>query len=286
MSVFLQTIVSALSDATLYLLLSVGLTLMFGVLGVVNFAQGDFMTVAAYVGFAFVTGLGLATLSSLLVMIPALMVLGAAFYYLVLYPTESHAHEARLLATFGVAFVLQGVVQRIWSPNPIAARQTAAALHLGDVAVPVDLLINLGVATLVMAVLYVFLNRLPIGREIRATAQDSVGAELIGIDTTRVRLITCVLACGLTACGGLVLLTTSYLYPQVGFALVFKAFAVVIVAGLGSVWGVVAASLMLGLATEMVATYVSNSYTDAVAFVVIIIVLLERPSGILGASAA
>lgn len=282
MEIFLQTLLSSISDASLYLMLSVGLALTFGVLGVVNFAQGDFMTVAAYLGIAAIGAWGLSPTASLVVMVPALMLVGALFFVLVLKPTENHPHESRLLATFGVAFILQGLVWRIWSANPEATIQSLVTYHWGDLNVPADLVRNVTVTVVAMAFLFLFLYRSSLGREIRATAEDAIGAELIGIDTKRAQFVTTILASGLTAIGGLMILSTSTVYPQVGFSLILKAFAVVILAGLGSIVGVVFASLILGLATEFVASYVDPSYADVVAFVVIIVVLLVRPTGIAG----
>jgi branched-subunit amino acid ABC-type transport system permease component len=281
MTQFLQAIVAGLSDATLFVMLSVGLTMMFGVLGVVNFAQGDFMTLAAYIGLAGIS-IGLSAVASLVLMVPAIMLLGALFYFVVLRPTERHSDEARLLGTFGCAFVLQGAVGMIWGVNPRAAVQSTGAHHVGGVTIPDDLLINGTVAIIAVLALFVFLNRSTLGREIRATAIDSVGAELCGVDTARAKLAAAMVASGLTAVGGLMLLTSTQLYPEVGFALVLNAFAVVILGGLGSIGGTVAASLIIGMAMSFVSTYIDASYANLVAFGAIILVLLVRPTGLAG----
>ncbi|WP_310961223.1 branched-chain amino acid ABC transporter permease [Nocardioides terrisoli] len=283
MDVFLQTLVTGISDATLFVMLSLGLTLMFGVLGVVNLAQGDFMTVAAYVGVA-VVGLGMGPVLALGAMVPALAVLAVIFYYGVIRPTAGRNHENQLLATFGCAFLLQGLIQAVWGPDPKAARQSGAAWGLGGVSIPHDVARNLLVAVVAVALLWMLLNRSRVGRQIRAMSQDPVGAELLGINTSRIGLIAAIVACALTAVGGVILLSISNLSPTTGYSLILSAFAVVIVGGLGSLWGTVAASLILGFATELVATYVGSGYTSLVTFVAIVVVLLARPQGLAGSA--
>jgi branched-subunit amino acid ABC-type transport system permease component len=213
-------------------------------------------------------------------MVPALALLGAVFYFAILKPTERHGEENRLLATFGAGFVLQGVVEAIWGSDQRAARQGSGSFEVAGVTIPNDTVRNVIIAAIVLAALFAFLDRAQAGREIRATAQDHVGAEILGVDTRRAKLLATVISSGLTAAGGLMLFTSSYLYPQVGFALVLNAFAIVILAGLGSIGGTVVASLILGIATELVASYVDPSYSNLVPFVVIILVLLVRPTGL------
>lgn len=280
MTVFFQAIVSGVGSASLYLMLAVGLTLLFGVLGIVNFAQGDFMTIAAYVGVAAIAGLGVSAIGSLGVMVPALAAVGVLFYAGILKPTERHPEENRLLATFGAGFVIQGCVHAIWGADQKAARQGTGSVHLSGVTIPYDTIRNLVIAVVVLLALFAFLNRSQLGREIRATAQDEVGASILGVDTGRAKFVATVISCGLTAAGGLMLFSSSYLYPQVGFALVLNAFAIVILAGLGSLGGAIVASLLLGIITELVAAYIDPSYANLVPFVVIVLVLLVRPTGL------
>lgn len=283
MTLFLQTLVSGIGIAILLVMISVGLTMMFGVLGVVNFAQGEFMALAAYIGLAVTVGLGVSTVGSLAFMVPAIVALGVVFYLGVLRPTERHGDESRLLATFGFAFLLQGLVGLIWGVNPKAASQDTGTFEVAGVIITEDLVRNGLVAAVSVLLLAFFLYRTAIGREIRATADNAIGAELSGIDTGRVRLVAVMVASAMTAIGGLMLFTTMQLYPQVGFSLVLSAFAVVILGGLGSVGGSIVASFTLGLATAFVSTYIDASYANLVAFAVIIVVLLVRPQGMAAA---
>jgi branched-chain amino acid transport system permease protein len=137
-----------------------------------------------------------------------------------------------------------------------------------------------------LLLLWGFMAVTRIGREIRATAIDRTGAELMGIDTGRAQLAAVLVSCVLTAGAGYMILTTTALNPTVGFSLVFSAFAVVVLAGLGSLGGAVLASLLMGLATSFTGSYLSTSATNAVPFVVIFFVLVLRPAGLRGKVAA
>ena len=286
MTVFLQAIVGGLTLAALYVVLSAGLALVFGVLGVVNFAQGDFMTVAAYIGFTAVTAWHMSSLLSIIVMVPVLLVIGVLFHVLVLRPTAGHSDETRFIATFGVAFALQGVVQLAWGGGQKAITLSTAAYQVGGVSIPHASVVRIALAVVVMVGLWLFLSRTKVGRAIHATAESRVAAELLGIDTRRMQLTAVLVSCVLTAGAGYMLLTSSDLVPQVGFGQVFSAFAVVVLAGLGSVGGVVWAGLLLGLASSLTGSYISASATDAVPFIVILVVLLIRPTGLAGKSVA
>jgi branched-chain amino acid transport system permease protein len=279
----IQAIVDGLGASTLYVMLSLGLTLIFGVLGVMNFAQGDFMTLAAYLGVASITGWSISTIGTLAIMVPALAALGVAFFFVLLRPTERLVPENQLLATFGLAFFIQGAVEAIWGADPISARQSTGAVDVAGIVFTDDLLRNLALVAVAVACLVLFLRYTRTGLEIRATAQSTVGAELVGVKTTTVKLVATVVGCALTAVGGLMLFTTNYIYPQAGFAVVLNGFAIVILGGLGSVSGAVFASLLLGIATSLVSTYIDTAWSNVVPFVVMMAALLVRPQGLMGA---
>ncbi|MGC4108826.1 MAG: branched-chain amino acid ABC transporter permease [Nocardioides sp.] len=282
MTEFLQTVVSGVSLSVVYVMLSLGVALVFGVLGLVNFAQGDFMTLAAYVGLTAVTSWGLHPLVATAVMVPVLLVVGVVFYYAIVVPTRNRSHEVQFIATFGVAFVLQGLVTLHWGATPRTIQRDLHAYQLHGVTVPHETLTQVAVTAVALLLLWGFMSGTRIGREIRATAIDRTGAELMGIDTGRARLAAVLVSCVLTAGAGYMILTTAALTPTVGFSLVFSAFAVVVLAGLGSLGGAVVASLLLGLATAFTGSYLSTSATDAVPFVVIFFVLVVRPAGLRG----
>lgn len=286
MTELLQTLVTGVALCVIYVMLSLGVALVFGVLGLVNFAQGDFMTLAAYVGLTAVVSWGMHPLVATVVMVPVLIVVGVIFYYGIVLPTRSRSNEVQFIATFGVAFVLQGLVTLHWGATPQTIERDLHAYHVHGVTIPQETLVQVAFALVALLLLWGFMSGTKIGREVRATAIDRTGAELMGIDTRRAQLAAVLVSCVLTAGAGYMILASVALTPTVGFSLVFSAFAVVVLAGLGSLGGAVVASLLLGLATSFTGSYVSTSATDAVPFVVIFFVLVLRPAGLRGKVAA
>jgi len=285
MDVFLQALVSGLSIGAMYVLLSVGVALVFGVLNVVNFAQGDFMTVAAYVGFTGVTTMGLGLFMSSLLMVPVLLAVGLVFFLVVVLPTSRRDHEVQFIATFGTALALQGLVQVFWGGNPVSIKRSTDSFALGSVTIPEESLIRIVLTTVAMLALWGFLSGTKLGRRVKATAADPVAAQLLGIDTRRMQLVAVLVSSVLTAAGGYALLTSTILTPTVGFTMIFSAFTVVVLAGLGSLGGALVASIVLGLAVSFTGTYVNVSVTSAVPFAVIFLVLAFRPTGLRGKAA-
>ncbi|MEX2374572.1 MAG: branched-chain amino acid ABC transporter permease [Dehalococcoidia bacterium] len=286
MDFFLQTLISGVGLAALYLMLSVGLTLLFGVLGIVNFAHGDFMTVAAYFGVATLGILGDGPIRTLLFMIPLLVLLGGISYFSIFSHLDENNHAPQILATFGMALIIRGVIQMIWGNTPVTIARTGGAYYWGNLVIPHDTVRNCLVAAVSVLLLWLILTRTRIGLEIQATSMDSVGAELIGINTRKIRLVGTLLASGMTAVGGLLLFTSRVLTPFTGFSLVLIAFAVVIVGGMGSVSGTVVASFALGTLVALVGAYAGSAYAPLVLFLSIIAVLLARPTGLAGAPAS
>lgn len=279
MEVFAQTIVLSLTYVTIYLLLGTSVSLIFGIMGVLNFAQGDFMTVTAYVSYLGVVTLGVGWLLSGILILPAAVVVGVLFYALILRPMRNHDPELVLVATFGVGILLQGVVQVIWGGNPVGISRSNAAWVVAGVQVPHSLAADLALAGGALLILLWVLNRTRYGREIRATSQDRIGAALTGVNAGRVEFVSVVLAVVLTGVAGLMLTQHQLLTPQVGADLVLKAFAVSILAGLGRLGGLVPAALVLGFSEALVGTYVSESIAQAAVFGAVVLTLLVRPEG-------
>ena len=282
MEVFLQAMVLSLSNAAVYVVLGTSVSLIFGILGVLNFAQGDFMTIGAYVGLSVVLGLSLGAVQSLFLVLPVMLGIGICFYYGLIRPMRRHSHEMLLVATFGLAILLQGAVQMIWGGSAIGIERNTASWRFGGVAVSHVAAVNMVLAVTCLGGLTLLLSYTNLGREIRATAQDRVGAEITGIVTGRVEVAGMCIALLLTGVAGLMILQRSLLTPQVGFEIVLKAFAITILAGLGSVKGLAYAGLILGISEGLFSTFISSSLVNVVSFAAMAIALLLRPTGISG----
>jgi len=276
---FIQMSVLGLSNAAVYVLLGISVSLIFGVLGVLNFAQGDFMTLGAYVGYSAVTAIGLSIAASVVLIFPALIVVGVIFYFTVLRPMRNHQHEMVLVATFGTALLMQGLIGLAWGGDPLGIERITGAWRIDNVTIPHVALINIALAAIALFGLMITLNRTSLGRSVRATAQDRIGAQLAGVDTNRAELTAVVLSVALSGLAGLMILQRELLTPQVGFELVLKAFAVAIVAGLGRINGLLPAAIVIGLMESAVATYASESLATATVFLAVVLTLLIRPQG-------
>lgn len=265
-----------------YALLGIGLTLIFGLMNVVNFAHGEFYTLGAYATFAtlalagapFVAALGLAILGG--------AVLGAVTERVLLRPLRGESIDSVMLVMIGLWIAMQngellawgGVAKSIPHPFP------TAPLTLGPLSIAPLRLFVLAAALVLIATAHLVIQRTRLGRAMRATFQDPDTAALMGVRIRRIHTATFALGSALAAAAGALLGPIFLVYPSMGDLALLKAFSVVILGGLGNVWGATVGGLLLGVVEELGAGYVSSGYRDAVGFVIIIFVLLFRPSGL------
>lgn len=282
MNELVQHLVNALILGGTYALLGIGLTLIFGIMNVVNFTHGALYTVGAYVMYLAVAALGLNFFLALPVAILGGLLLGAAIELLLLRPFRGSDIDTTMLVMIGAGIVLQsgtlwtfgGVAKAIPSPFP------EAPLQVGPVSVSWLRLFVLGAALTLIALTYALINRTKLGLAMRAAFQDSDTAALMGVDVRRIYTATFALGSSLAAAAGALLGPVYVVFPQMGGLAELKAFAIVILGGLGNVTGAAIGGFILALAEELGAGYVSSGYRDAMGFLIIIAVLLYRPTGL------
>jgi branched-chain amino acid transport system permease protein len=278
----LQHLVNGLVLGGTYALLGIGLTLIFGLMNVVNFAHGEFYTLGAYVTFAAGALAGLPFLAALAAAIAGGVAMGAATERVLLRPLRGQSIDSVMLVMIGLWITMQngellvwgGVAKSITHPFP------TAPLVLGPLSIaPLRLFVLAAVLALIVAV-HLLIQRTRLGRAMRATFQDPDTAALMGVRIRRINTATFALGSGLAAAAGALLGPVFLVYPSMGDLASLRAFSVVILGGLGNVWGATLGGLILGVAEELGAGYVSSGYRDAVGFIIIILVLLLRPSGL------
>ncbi len=282
MDELVQHLVNALILGGTYALLGIGLTLIFGIMNVVNFTHGALYTVGAYVMYLAVTSLGLNFFLALPVAILGGLLLGAAIELVLLRPFRGSDIDTTMLVMIGAGIVLQsgtlwtfgGVAKAIPSPFP------EAPLQFGPVSVSWLRLFVLGAALALIALTYALINRTKLGLAMRAAFQDSDTAALMGVDVRRIYTATFALGSSLAAAAGALLGPVYVVFPQMGGLAELKAFAIVILGGLGNVTGAAIGGFVLALAEEFGAGYVSSGYRDAMGFLIIIAVLLYKPTGL------
>ena len=280
MTELLQHLLNALVLGGTYALLGIGLTLIFGIMNVVNFTHGALYTIGAYLAFLAASSFGL--FLALPLAVGGGLLLGAILEMLLLRPLRGADIDTTMLVMIGAGITLQsgtlwlfgGVAKAIPTPFP------DAPLQLGALSVSWLRLFVLGVALALIALTYVLINRTRLGLAMRATFQDRTTAALMGVDVRRVNTATFALGSSLAAAAGALLGPVYVVFPQMGAAAELKAFAIVILGGLGNITGAATGGVILALAEELGAGYVSSGYRDAMGFLIIIAVLVARPTGL------
>jgi branched-chain amino acid transport system permease protein len=284
METFVQSIVSGILTGSLYAMIGVGLTVIFGVMRIINMAHGEMVMLGMYGSFLALTFLKIDPFLSIIIWIPVAFLIGVFIYRFLLKNIVPAGELNTLLYTAGLSLFIANLVLLIGTGDyrTIKLKYAIMPLRPFGIAVPIPLAIAFGMAILITIVLYWFLVRTDTGRAIRATSQEPEAAALMGVNVDRMAIITFALGTAL-ACGAGVLLAPSlYLYPTVGEILVAKCFVIVVLGGLGSVPGAIAGGLLLGVAESLGAVYVSVAYKDAIGLVMFLLVLLFRPSGLFG----
>lgn len=280
-SLVLQALVSGVLASGLYALVSVGLALAIGVIGIVNFAHGEFLMLGAFLTFQLFLSYGLDPSTSLFFVAPAMFLLGAVLYRGTIQYVLKAPELNQMLLTFGIAIVLQNAALLLWGGDPrtigdVAYR--ALGWRVAGVSVGAVPLASFLVSTLLIIGLYVVLSRTRIGRAIRAVAQNRTGASLVGLEVNRIYLVAFALSAVLAGIAGVMIGVIQSPTPTVGFAFTLKAFAIVVLAGLGNIRGVLWASVIVAVAESLVATLMPNGDTlrNAVFFAIIFVVLIVR----------
>jgi len=283
----LQHLLNGLLLGSTYSLLGIGLTLVFGLMNVVNFAHGEFYTLGAYATFA---ALDLASVPFALAIPLALvagMLVGAACERLLLRPLGAASIDTTMLVMIGLWIALQNAELLVWGgvaksvPTPFATDP----IVVGPVSVAPLRLFVFAMSALLIVGAHLLLARTKLGTAMRATFQDRETAALMGVSVERIHTLTFALGAGLAAAAGALLGPVFLVNPSMGDLAALKAFSVVILGGLGNFAGAAAGGLLLGIAEELGAGYVSSGYRDAVGFVIIVAMLLVRPSGLFARAA-
>jgi branched-chain amino acid transport system permease protein len=278
-----QLIASGVLVGGIYALVAVSLNLVFGVLRIINFAQGEFLMLAMYAAY-WLWRLGVDPYLAILVVAPGMAILGAACEKYLIRRTLSAPAHVKIFVTLGLSIALQNIAL-LWFKadylNVRTAYQTSI-LSVAGLSLSVPRLIAFAAMLLSSGALHLFLQRTDFGKAIRATAQDRTTASLMGIDVDRVYMVTFALGSalvGLTAC---LLMPIYYVFPTVGTEFVIVAFVVVVLGGLGSLAGSIVGGLLIGVVEQLSGFFIDISLRQVVYFAVFILVLAIRPAGLFG----
>lgn len=283
----LQTTASGLLTGGIYALIGIGLTIIFGVMRVVNFAHGALVMVGMYATYFLFTYFHVDPFLSLLVVMPAMFVAGVIFQKTLIAPVLGAPEMNQILLTEGISIVLINTALLLFTSNylTMTTGYAGATFQLGGVSLSKPQIAAFSIAVVITAVVYVFLVRTSTGRKIRATAQDAEAARILGINIKRVQGFTFGLGVAAAGAAGSLLMPIYYrVEPNAGSPFTLKAFVVVVLGGMGSVTGALVGGIVLGIAESLGAVYVATGYKDVIGFVIFLLVLTLKPSGLLGKS--
>jgi branched-chain amino acid transport system permease protein len=265
-------------------LMAVGLTLIFGVMRVVNFAHGDMMVWGMYLAWLMATRAGVDPYVGFVVCAAALFALGFAVQRTLVQRIVDAPHEMQILLMLGVALVLENTALLVFGPEPQRVRSTLAqsTVWLGPLFVDVARLIAFGVAALLALLLWLFLFRTDLGRSIRAAADNTYGALVIGTDVRRVYAVAFGVGAACVGAAGALVAPLLPFQPPTGLQLSVASFNIVIIGGMGSLVGAFAGGLLVAVAESLGAVFLKPSLKELVSFSLLVLILLFRPAGIFG----
>ena len=285
MTELLQTLILGLLIGGVYALLASGLTLIFGVMNVINVAHGAFLILAAFVTWTLWDLTGMDPLLAVLVTTPLMFGFGWLLYNATIRPIRKAAPSASVLLTFSLALVLEGAMGLVWGNTSHAVRTPYfdQSFGVGDLFLPKAQVYGCLLAIAVLAGLWVFLTRTWTGRAIRASAVNPQGAELVGVNVAAVAAMTFAIGVAMTGAGGSIVSVLYPFLPGSHYVWISRLLGIIVLGGMGSLPGAIIGALLLGVAETTTTTYIGPEWATAVPFVVIFVVLLVRPQGLMGA---
>ncbi len=279
-----QAIADGILVGGVYALMAVGLTLIFGVLDIINIAQGVLVILGAYLSYELSVRLHLDLFLGLLITVPAMFVIGVVIQWAFIRRLRGRERTSMtLLVTYAVALIVEGILYEIYGANPkqLNASYVQSSVHVLGFYLSDIYLYGFVLAVAIVVALYAVLYRSTFGRSVRATMQDETAARLIGIDVNRVAAVTFGLGIAVTAAGGMVFGATNTFNPNSGYDLISRLLAIIILGGLGSIGGALVASVFM-LTVESLVDIWSPEWAIVVFYAALVVVLVVRPTGFFG----
>jgi len=276
-----QVVISGLLAGSLYAMVALGLGLVFGVMRVLNVAHGPLLMLGAYTTFGLFQWLGLNPYLSLLVSMPALFVVGVVLQRLLVRRVVDAPELSSLLLTFGVSIALVNLAQLAFTSDVRSVEYLTGSFVLGPFAFSKSRVIACAFALVITAGAFWFLGQTRLGKAIRAVSQSREVAQVCGINVQRIHMITFGVASALAAAGGTLIAVMVAIQPEMGQVYTFKSFLVIVLGGAGNYPGALLGGLLLGLIEQLSSLFLTTQVNEAVAYVLLVLVLLVRPTGLL-----
>jgi branched-chain amino acid transport system permease protein len=282
-----QAIVDGILIGGVYALMAAGLTLIFGVLDIINIAQGVLVILGAYLSYSLFTKAHIDVFVGLLVTVPVMFIIGVVIHWAFIRRLRGTERTSMtLLVTYAVALIIEGILYKIYGANfvQINAPSTNETLHVFGFYIEYIYIYGFIMAVALVVALYALLYRTRFGRSVRATMQDETAARLVGIDVNRVAALTFGIGVAVTAAGGMVYGATNAFNANSGYDLISRLLAIIILGGMGSLGGALGAAVFM-ITLESVVTIWYPTWAVAVFYAALVLVLVIRPNGFFGAKA-
>ena len=285
MTHFIQTLISGLSLGSIYALIALGYTMVYGIAKMLNFAHGDIIMIGAYAGIVTVNQLGLPPIVAVIVSVVICAGLGMLIEFLAYKPLRQAPPLSVLITAIGVSYLLQNLALIIFGSQQKAYPSLIelSSFTIGGVTVDGISVLTLLMTALIMVVLSFFINKTKLGKAMRAVSEDKNAASLMGISVNRTITLTFAIGSALAAIAGVLLCSfNTSLMPTTGSMPGIKAFTAAVFGGIGSIPGAFLGGLLLGIIEALAKAYISTTLANAIVFAVLIVVLLVKPAGLLG----
>ena len=285
---FLSYLINGISLGSVYALIALGYTMVYGIAKMLNFAHGDVIMVGAYSGIVAVAQMGLSPWVTVIVSIVVCAVLGVVIEFCAYKPLRQAAPLSVLITAIGVSYLLQQVAQLAWTSNPksftsVISGLKPISLFGGQLTISAETVVTIIACVVIMVVLIWFVNNTPAGHAMLAVSEDRGAAQLMGVNVNATISLTFAIGSALAAVAG-ALLCSSYptLQPTTGAMPGIKAFVAAVFGGIGSIPGAFLGGILLGIIENLSKAYISTQLSDAIVFLVLVVVLIVKPTGLLG----
>ncbi|WP_026674652.1 branched-chain amino acid ABC transporter permease [Alkalihalobacterium bogoriense] len=283
MDLFLQQLVNGLTVGSIYSLVALGLTLVFGILHVPNFAHGAFYMIGAYITLLVMTALGMNYWIAIIISIVSVGLLSIVFERLVFSRIDAKDPLAMMIAAIGILFFLESAALYLWgSQYQRMITPYGDTVQFLGITVTYQRILVIVAAVILMILLHLFLTKTMTGSAIVAMSQNRKGAFLVGINANKVAMLTFAIAGGLAAAAASLSAPINLVFPSMGNLVIMKAFVIIIIGGMGSIPGAIIGGYILGITESLGGTYISADYKDVIAFALLVIILTMKPNGLFG----
>ena len=288
MEIFIQSLISGILIGGVYALIGIGLTIIFGVMRVINFAHGDLLMLGMYATFYLFTVGKVDPFVSILITIPMMFLVGALLQKYLINRILGALPQNQILLTIGLGLVMSNSIMLAFTSDYkiLTTTYSSSSFNLFGISISTPLAISFSITVAITVALYWFLLKTDTGQAIRATAQDREAAQLMGINVKRMSIIAFGLGAALAGTAGALISPTYYIFPQVGSTFTLKAFVITVLGGMGSIVGATLGGVLIGVAESVGGVYLGSGWKEVIVFVLFLLVLLFKPSGLFGKSSA